>query len=277
MSHAEELLEQIDISDHEHSVSDTDKTFTVDPFTRKIIADSGQKTILIQGDHKSEVFTFTIPRYIEGHDMAACNKIYIPYINTEVGKNPEFKSGVYTVSDITVNEDTIVLKWELSINATSIEGSLQFMILLSCMEGSRVEYRWNTDYFEDVIVKKSLYSNVEFEAEFLDVIEQWKVTVKQVFKEYIDSHIDIIKEDVTEGLITSSRYYCPSHMIGDNNPQISLNGVDYIILGEEDSNKDFDVTDADKQIMSESKGKLVLKDEEKDHDFALFLSDGNWF
>ena len=86
----------------------------------------------------------------------------------------------------------------------------------------------------------------------------------------ININIDIIKEDVTEGLITSSRYYCPSHMIGDNNPQISLNGVDYIILGEEDSNKDFDVTDADKQIMSESKGKLVLKDEEKEKNMIKY-------
>lgn len=201
MSMADEILDQIDISDHEHAVTDTDKTFTVDPFTRKIIADSGQKTILIQGDHKSEVFTFTIPRYIEGHDMAACNKIYIPYLNTEVeGRNPKFKSGVYTVSDITVNKDTVVFTWEITINSTSIEGVLNFMILLSCMEGNRVEYRWNTDYFEDVIVKKSLYSELNFENEYLDVIEQWKETVKQIFKEYIDtevdSHIAVVKAEL---------------------------------------------------------------------------------
>lgn len=191
MSMAEEILDQIDVTTHEHEVSDTDKTFTVDPFTRTIIADSGQKTILIQGDHKSEVFTFTIPRYIEGHDMAACNKIYIPYLNTEVeGRNPRFKSGVYTVSDITVNKDTVVIKWEISINSTTYEGILQFMILMSCMEGPRVEYRWNTDYYEDVLVKKSLYSEINFENEYLDVIEQWKETVKAIFKEYIDTEVD---------------------------------------------------------------------------------------
>lgn len=191
MSAAEEILEQIDITTHEHTVSDTDKTFTVDIFNRKIIADSGQKTILIQGDHKSEIFTFTLPRYIEGHDMAACNTIYIPYINTEVeSRNPRFKSGVYTVSNITVNKDTVVFTWEISINATSLEGVLHFMLLFSCMEGSRVEYRWNTDYYEDVIVKKSLYSELNFETEYLDIIEQWKETVKKIFKEYIDSEVD---------------------------------------------------------------------------------------
>lgn len=188
---AEEILDQIDISEHEHVVSDTDKTFTIDPFTRKIIADSGQKTTIIQGDHKSEIFTFTVPRYIEGHDMAACNKIYIPYLNTEVeGRNPKFKSGVYTVSNITVNKDTVVFTWEITINSTLIEGALHFMILMSCMEGKLVEYRWNTDYYEDVIVKKSLYSELNFENEYLDVIEQWKETVKQIFKEYIDSEVD---------------------------------------------------------------------------------------
>ena len=49
---------------------------------------------------------------------------------------------------------------------------------------------------------------------------------------------------------------------------MSMNGIDYIILGAEEYNKDFDVTDADKLIMSESKGALIgfNNDEEENED-----------
>ena len=84
---------------------------------------------------------------------------------------------------------------------------------------------------------------------------------KNIMNEIIKSNEEnSLKEDFTEGLITSSRYY-----FGNNfNNKLSLNGIDYIVLNDEDLNKEFDVTDADKQIMSESKGKLVLSENEKD-------------
>ena len=72
---------------------------------------------------------------------------------------------------------------------------------------------------------------------------------------------NVIKEDFTEGLITTSRY---NYRNNNNNNKLSLNGIDYIVLNNEELNKEFDVTDADKQIMSESKGKLVLSENEKD-------------
>ena len=72
---------------------------------------------------------------------------------------------------------------------------------------------------------------------------------------------NVIKEDFTEGLITTSRY---NYRNNNNNNKLSLNGIDYIVLNDEELNKEFDVTDADKQIMSESKGKLVLSENEKD-------------
>jgi hypothetical protein len=70
-------------------------------------------------------------------------------------------------------------------------------------------------------------------------------------------------ESVTEGFITSSRYFQKS------NPDMvrnSVNGFDYIVLGNEEYNKDFDLNDADKQIMSESKGMLKGLDELPEED-----------
>ena len=67
------------------------------------------------------------------------------------------------------------------------------------------------------------------------------------------------KEDFTEGLLTTNRYY---HGNNNSNNKLSLNGIDYIVLNEKDLNKEFDINDIDKLIMSESKGKLVIEDNE---------------
>ena len=77
-----------------------------------------------------------------------------------------------------------------------------------------------------------------------------------------------ISEDAKEGLITSSSYYNPNKI--DDQSKVSLNGADYIVFGDESYNKDFDVTDADKQIMSESKGKLTITDEEKEKNIIKY-------
>ena len=77
------------------------------------------------------------------------------------------------------------------------------------------------------------------------------------------------KEDFTEGLITKSSYY---HGNNNSNNKRSLNGIDYIVLNEKDLNKEFDLNDADKQIMSESKGKLVIDDNEKNFNLRYKIS-----
>jgi len=70
-------------------------------------------------------------------------------------------------------------------------------------------------------------------------------------------------ENANEGLITTSRYY-HQKMNQEGLGKISMNGLDYIVLGEEEYNKDFDITDVDKLIMSESKGTLIGMNNEED-------------
>lgn len=70
---------------HLHSVYDTDNHFKVDGITRAITDISETKTSLVQHDHNSERFTFEIPRYIEGHDMLACNDVSVRYRNGATG------------------------------------------------------------------------------------------------------------------------------------------------------------------------------------------------
>ena len=202
MSQADDILNGLVVSEHDHSVTDTDKNYTVDPFTRKITAESGQKNILIQGDHNSERFTFTVPRFIEGHDMALCNVIQIPFINIEdAARNPKFNTGVYTVSDLVINSNnTVTFTWLISKNATMMAGTLSFMLLFSCIDGVVVTYRWGTDSFDDVLVLTSKDGHLQFEAEYIDIIEQWKKTVKEELYKYIDSELARIGAEVRADL-----------------------------------------------------------------------------
>lgn len=66
------------------------------------------------------------------------------------------------------------------------------------------------------------------------------------------------QESVTEGLITSSRYYPKKNSEIRN----QTNGIDYIILGNEDYNREFDTNDKEKLIMCESQGNLKELDQE---------------
>lgn len=94
-----------------------------------------------------------------------------------------------------------------------------------------------------------------------ELVQEGKEFINKEKKININININTTEpESVTEGLITTSRYY--HQKMNVENAKISINGLDYIILGNEEYNKDFDVTDVDKLIMSESKGSLIgLSDE----------------
>lgn len=59
---------------HTHSVKDSDAVFTIDPISREITTETDNIS-LMQYDHNSEIFTFQIPKIVEGHDMSLCNGI----------------------------------------------------------------------------------------------------------------------------------------------------------------------------------------------------------
>ena len=57
------------MAQHTHDVYDTGKHFEINGISRFIQETSATKLVLVQGDHNSEVITFQMPRYIDGHDI----------------------------------------------------------------------------------------------------------------------------------------------------------------------------------------------------------------
>ena len=93
---------------HIHEVNDSDNKFIVDGISRAIKNTSASKTTVMQFNHNSEVFSFEIPRYIEGHDMMECNRVEVHYLNIDSSTRKE-KEGIYLVNDLKVNPRVLEL------------------------------------------------------------------------------------------------------------------------------------------------------------------------
>lgn len=120
---------------HRHSVYDTDPHFAIDPITLDINNQSSGKTKLMKGDHKSERFTFEIPRLIDGHDMTQCDKIEIHYINVD-SATKEASKDVHEVKDMQLSpegDDVVIFSWLISKNATGYAGTLNFLARFVCL------------------------------------------------------------------------------------------------------------------------------------------------
>ena len=158
---------------HAHLMKDSDTAFTIDPITRKITS-SSSKVSLMQYDHDSEIFTFQIPKLVEGHDMNLCNKIEIHYTNIHK-RTKQTSSDVYPVTDAAVDGDNLTFSWLVSGNATKYPGSLNFLVRFGCLENDNTfSYLWHTDIFKNITISDGM-SNTEAVAEdYSDILEQWR-------------------------------------------------------------------------------------------------------
>lgn len=156
---------------HEHIIIDSDKAFVIDTSTRSI-RNSSSKLTLIQYDHNSERFGFTLPRLVEGHDMADSTSIQIHYVNTS-SDNKEVNCGVYNVSDAGVDPDDdemIIFSWLVSDDCTQHVGTLAFAIRFYCIKDNVKEYSWGTSEFSDMKITKSIFNSDVVVQKYPDVI-----------------------------------------------------------------------------------------------------------
>ena len=181
---------------HTHPVTDNGPHFVIDPITREITNES-RKIKLMQGDHASEIFTFEVPRYIDGHDMSLCNKIAVHYINIgSSGSNAD----VYIVTDAAINEseDKIEFSWIIYRTATKYAGNLNFLIKFSCIDDdATIVYQWNTDIFKGIMISTGMDNEETIVEDNIDLIEQWK-------NEIIEKKVD--KNEIFNAGIRSISY-----------------------------------------------------------------------
>lgn len=160
---------------HKHSIYDSDPHFAINAITRTILNKSSQKTILIQGDHNAERFTFEMPRYIEGHDMSQCDRVQLHYLNLSKNGKDQI-AGVYEPTDFQISpdgDDVVIFSWLISANATKYAGSLSFAVRFTCMNGNLIEYAWNTLPCTSISIATSVDNTDDITEQYTDVIETW--------------------------------------------------------------------------------------------------------
>lgn len=199
---------------HSHSVTDADSFFEVDAITREVINKTPKKITLIQYDHNSEIFTFILPRFIEGHDMMKSTKAEVHYINIAASGANTYK-GLYEMSDLQIapdDENKVICSWQISRNATQYAGILNFMVRFYCVddEGNYV-YVWNTATNSEITIASGMNNGETIIEEYPDILALWK---KEIFADI----------ETLNNRQASQKYY--------GNPDIEITPESYFTVNE---------------------------------------------
>lgn len=179
MSQAEALLNELteNIPVHDHTVVDSDTYFIIDPISRSIENTARKKNKIMQYDHKSEVFTFELPRYVEGHDMILCNVVKVHYNNIDdlTGRENADVKDVYDLHLDPEREDIVLCTWTVTREATQLAGTLNFLLQYLCEDDNgNVTYEWHTDIYMDIEVGSGRNNGPQIAIEYYDILEQWR-------------------------------------------------------------------------------------------------------
>ena len=194
---------------HNHNIVDTDKLFIVDPFTRTINTDSGNKIAIMQYDHKSERLTFQIPRMIEGHDMSLSDVVQVHYTNTSTGtsiSNRQQSPGIATLTDLRTSpddEDTLICSWLISQHATQYAGTLSFLLKFICTgeaDSDELEYVWHTNICSYINVLPGLNNSDDIATVYPDVLTQMSKRLDAIStdNEDDDTRLSAIEKDIAD-------------------------------------------------------------------------------
>lgn len=188
---------------HLHEVRDSDKHFVIDPVTM-VITNNSEKTTIRQGDHNSEIYTFEIPKIVEGHDMSQCNRVEIHY-NNDAANKAESSEDFYLVTDMHIDHaetDTLCFSWLIHGNATKFDGMLSFRIRFGCVDDEgKYTYKKHTETYDGITVSPGKDNTAADIEEYGDVVYGLIADVKQT-KETTLSEVQQMKSTLN-GLIAN--------------------------------------------------------------------------
>lgn len=117
---------------------DTEPEITINPDTREISVPKELYNIAVVADDNAETVKIRIPRYFDGNDLS--NRHCTISFN-----NAANRRGVYTVRNITIEEDSLVLNWNISKFVTEKSGKIQFIVEFKKEIDERgLSYSWST-------------------------------------------------------------------------------------------------------------------------------------
>lgn len=163
---------------HKHPVHDTDKHFVIDPISKTITTECRKLTIP-QHSHRSERFTFEIPKMVEGHDMSQCNVVEIHFQNIDNEDKTQKNIGIYTVDDLQADGETVFCSWLIDGKATYYAGGLVFAIHFSCVaDNGKVEYNLPTMCYSVITIGRTVWNSETIAKEHSDVIASFEARIE---------------------------------------------------------------------------------------------------
>ena len=111
-------------------------TLTIDSNLRKITVPQQLYNIGVAGDHLCEEIFFECPRYFDGNDLSEHDCV-VRYINA--GK----EYGEFNVTNMTVNEDSLIFGWKLDNSVTRYNGVISFTVQFETIKDG-IQYQWQT-------------------------------------------------------------------------------------------------------------------------------------
>lgn len=248
MSQAEALLQSMteDVHIHEHTVTDHDSYFVIDPDSRVIENASQTENTVMQYDHNSEKFTFELPRYIEGHDMTLCNRVRVHFNNIEldefgipVAENADVAE-LYDLAVCPDDSDNVRCSWSIARQATQLAGTLNFLVQFECIDDTGASvYEWHTDIYTDAVVKKGLNNAEQAVIEYSNVLEQWYQRIFGAGDSVItavaaegDRQKEAIARKAEETLATIPEDYTTTHNMAEEALRRKANAIELDAEGE---------------------------------------------
>ncbi len=162
----------------EHEIIDSDGVFTLNTVTMEL-KNTGTKKSVVQFSHNCERITFSFPRIVEGHDLSLCDKVQIHYNNIEVKTKRQSKD-IFEAADLRIDpEDAekILFSWLIAGNATKYQGSLNFIVVCKCLDGTDAGYRLPTKTHKKLTVAESMDNSEAVMEEYADLLESWRAEV----------------------------------------------------------------------------------------------------
>jgi hypothetical protein len=182
-----------------HSVYDTDAHFKIDPITRTIKCEAPSKTVLIQGDHNSERFTFELARMIDGHDMSLCDVVQVHYINIDSRDKNLVSKDAHDLDDLQISpdsDDVVICSWLIDGNATKYAGTLNFLIKFKCIgDDGNPCYVWNTATSSNITISSGIDNGEYITVEYSDILELWRHELIEAGSTVSDEQIAQAVED----------------------------------------------------------------------------------
>ncbi len=161
---------------HTHEMIDSDTRFIFDPITNKLSTASKKRT-LAQYSHEREIFSFELPRYIEGHDMSLCNEREVHYTNTDT-KTKEKNEDVYEPAELIIVGDKVVFAWLIRNTVTGLAGSLEFSIKLKCTgENGELLYELDSVPYTKISITAGMNNSAKAIERTPDLLASFKAQV----------------------------------------------------------------------------------------------------